>query len=125
MNAAILDTIRTVAAQIGDVTSASAMSGRCMDAAYALTRALDGLVYEDEWECEVRVSAYPVQMWDAPSAIAADPMAAGHYVCRVEADGDVWHVDLTAAQFAALGHTGPTIAEGRRVDWSDYEPMSL
>ena len=48
-------------------------------------------------------------------------MAHGHYVCRVEADMDVWFVDLTAAQFSALGHTGPAIAES--ANWDAFTPM--
>lgn len=90
--------IAEVMHDIGDVHSCDAMKGKCMDASRKIAQAIDGMTYTDEYDDTVKVEAHPVQLWDAPSEIAHNPMAHGHYVVRVTADGHHYTIDPTAAQ---------------------------
>jgi hypothetical protein len=48
-----------------------------------------------------------VQLFDCPAVIEGNPMAHGHYVCRVAWCGETHWIDITAAQFPELGLRGP------------------
>jgi hypothetical protein len=115
---ALQSIVTDVAAKLGiDMHSASSARGRCYDAALALqSRLSDMEIADEDGFVDVYADCAAVQMWDAPDALSGDEMAAGHWVARVEWNQDVYFVDITAAQFAALGWTGPRVAES--ADWN-------
>ena len=110
--------VTEVADQLGlDMSSAQSVRGRCYDAALALqSRLSDFTMLDEDGDPALYADCAAVQMWDAPDALSGDEMAAGHWVARVEWDRDVYYVDITAAQFAALGWTGPRVADS--ADWN-------
>lgn len=119
MNATISQAVQSISRAV-DVRSPAAMRGQCLKMSTALVELLDGVSYIDEYECSVTIRAHLVQMWDAPAVIANNPLAYGHYICRIDVDGDTLYVDMTAAQFPELGHVGPALCEARRPAWDAF-----
>jgi hypothetical protein len=96
----ILDTVVDYMSRAGlDFAAVAAVRGQCETQSYALVRHLRA----------AGLDAGVVQVWteSVPAVLADDEMAPGHFVVAVRYDDQRYRIDLTAAQFPALGWTGP------------------
>ena len=94
-----------------DFSCAITMTGECEDVSRDLAKHLNGKTLENEFGEQERVQAFRVQKWmhTVPSRLRHNHMAEGHYVVIIKWNGQVWEVDMTAAQFPEMGWTGPRI----------------
>ena len=100
-----------------DVHSADAMHGQCEVVSTELREevleTIATMPLEDD-DDRAYYTCHLVQMFDAPAELASNDMAQGHYTLFVAWDMDEFYVDMTAAQFPALGQTGPVVRRSHR-----------
>jgi hypothetical protein len=100
--------LAVVTAVVGanDMTDASAVRSECETWSRRLSVALSRAVDADG----ERIHAWGGLRWPSavPARLEGDELAIGHVVCFCRlSSGDEYMIDLTAAQFGAMGWTGP------------------